>query len=150
MPLASRPEGVTMFSPTPHRRSVPRPFPRPARSGARGRARLRGRLRGPTVAHVARGCPAPRPSPALAQAGVSSAGAVISRGTLAIGFIIADQERGLTTTIGVTFDDLGRLCAGAETLPAIATMFVERPTGAVKFLLKGGALPVRGLAARVG
>ena len=86
--------------------------------------------------------PIPTSSPSLSQGDRGSAGAVISRGALAIGFIIADQEQGLTTTIGVTFEDLGRLCAGEAVLPEIAALFVERPTGAVKFQLKGDALPV--------
>jgi hypothetical protein len=85
--------------------------------------------------------PIPISSPTLSQQG-GSGGAVISRGTVATGFIIADQEQGLTTTLGVTFEDLRRLCAGEAVLPAIAALIVERPTGAVKFQLKSDALPV--------
>jgi hypothetical protein len=85
--------------------------------------------------------PVPITSPTLSQGG-GSGGAVISRGTVATGFIIADQEQGLTTVIGVTFEDLRRLCAGEAVLPEIAALIVERPTGAVKFQLKSDALPV--------
>jgi hypothetical protein len=81
-------------------------------------------------------------SPTFVRSGNSSGGAVISRGTLATAFLITDEARGLTTTIGLTFEDLALLCVGGETLPEIAALFVEKPTGAVKLLLKDQALPV--------
>lgn len=86
----------------------------------------------------------PLPSPAsLAFArGGNGSGAIISRGTLAIGFLIPDEEQGLTTVGGLTFGDLGLFCVGEATLPEFAALFVEKPTGAVKILVKEQPLPV--------
>ncbi len=134
-------QGVVMFNPTPHRFSVTHRFPNGPLPGLLAAVAFAGGCAEPQSL-TSPDAPAASPSPALVQAAVSSGGAVIGRGTLATGFIVIDQERGLTTTIGVTFEDLGRLCAGVETLPAIAALFVERPTGAVKLLLKDKALPV--------
>ncbi len=135
-------QGVVMLNPTPHRSSVPHRFPNGPLPGLLAAVAFAGGCAEPQLLTSPGDAPAASASPAPVQAAVSSGGAVISRGTLATGFIVIDQERGLTTTIGVTFEDLGRLCAGVETLPAIAALFVERPTGAVKLLLKDKALPV--------
>ncbi|MDQ3208735.1 MAG: hypothetical protein M3Q37_09035 [Gemmatimonadota bacterium] len=77
-------------------------------------------------------------SPAFARGGSGGGGAILARGSLLTGFLIVDEERGLTSIIGVPADEIAGLidCGGTGETEPLGILSVTRPTGAIKFLLK--------------
>ena len=85
-----------------------------------------------------RGAPASfRTAPSAA-----SSGAIVVRSTLPLGFIIQDENTGLTTIIGFTVEELRAFCAGGPQPEVVDALTVTRPTDAVKLLFKGPDISV--------
>jgi hypothetical protein len=91
---------------------------------------------------------APTAPPSGAAASVSAArsatssGAIVVRSTLPLGFIIEDENRGLTTIIGFSAAELRAFCAGGPQPEVVNALLVTRPTDAVKLLFKGADISV--------
>jgi hypothetical protein len=95
---------------------------------------------GMLAAALALGCDdqqSPRAPP-----GGSSPSFSVLRGTTSFGIIIFDEERGLTTVIGSTFANLAGVCAGTEGPEEVSILEVDKPTGAIKLLLKDAEISV--------
>ena len=80
-------------------------------------------------------------SPTAPPGGSSPSFSVI-RGTTFFGFIMTDEERGLTAVTGNTFAELAGICAGTEAPEEVSILEVDKPTGAVKVLVKDAQIPV--------
>jgi hypothetical protein len=73
----------------------------------------------------------------------TSPGAVVVRGLLALGFIILDERKVLTSVIGLTEAELADFCTTGNTQPHLVEFLdVIRPTGTVKESWKGEDDPV--------
>ena len=86
----------------------------------------------------AHGSPPPTPPGSGGGWTQSASGASVERGTLLAAFWFSDPERGLTTLIGVPAAGISELsaCGGTEEPEPHFAMFVTRPAGATKLLLK--------------
>jgi hypothetical protein len=73
----------------------------------------------------------------------ASRGAVVVRGLVALGFIMLDERKELTSVIGLTGAELADFCTTGNTQPHLVEfMDVNRPTGTVKESWKGEDDPV--------
>jgi hypothetical protein len=72
----------------------------------------------------------------------ASSGAIVVRGTQPLGFIIEDENRGLTSIIGFSAAELRAFCAGGPQPEVVDALTVTRPTDAVQLLFKGADISV--------
>jgi hypothetical protein len=77
------------------------------------------------------------PSFARAAQGGNGSGALITRGTEGVAFLVVDQERGLTTVIGPTLAEHTEACTTGQVPERVDFLEVIRPSGGIHLLERG-------------